>query len=144
EGDNQNNLGGGVKNGHQGGALHFGPDGKLYVALGDQTAGQPAQDLHTLQGKILRINRDGSVPEDNPFYHATTGKYRAIWALGCRNPFTFAFQPGTGRMLINDVGGAFEEINEGVAGANYGWGVIEHGPTKDPRFRGPIHWYKES
>lgn len=144
EGDDQNTLGGGVKNGHQGGALHVGPDGKLYVAIGDQTAGQPAQDLHTFQGKILRLNRDGSIPPDNPFYHKTTGKYRAIWALGCRNPFTFAFQPGTGRMLINDVGGAFEEINEGVAGANYGWGAIEHGPTKDPRFRGPIHWYKES
>jgi uncharacterized repeat protein (TIGR03806 family) len=144
EGDDQNTLGGGVKNGHQGGAIHFGPDGKLYVALGDQTAGQPAQDLHTFQGKILRLNRDGSIPTDNPFYQKTTGKYRAIWALGCRNPFTFAFQPGTGRMLINDVGGAFEEINEGVAGANYGWGAIEHGPTTDPRYRGPIYWYKES
>jgi uncharacterized repeat protein (TIGR03806 family) len=144
EGDNQNNLGGGVQNGHQGGALHFGRDGKLYVAIGDQTAGQPAQDMHTFQGKILRINADGAIPEDNPFYRKTTGKYRAIWALGCRNPFTFAFQPSTGRMLINDVGGAFEEINEGVAGANYGWGAIEHGPTKDPRFRGPIYWYKES
>jgi uncharacterized repeat protein (TIGR03806 family) len=144
EGDDQNTLGGGVKNGHQGGALHFGPDGKLYVAIGDQTAGQPAQDLHTFQGKILRLNPDGSVPEDNPFVKQTTGKYRAIWALGLRNPFTFAVQTGTGRMFINDVGGAFEEINEGVAGANYGWGAIEHGPTKDPRFRGPVHWYKES
>jgi uncharacterized repeat protein (TIGR03806 family) len=144
EGDDQNKLGGSVQNGHQGGAIHFGPDGKLYIAIGDQTAGQPAQDLHTFQGKILRINRDGSIPGDNPFFHKTTGKYRAIWALGCRNPFTFAFQPGTGRMYINDVGGAFEEINEGVAGANYGWGAIDHGPTTDPRFRGPIHWYKES
>jgi uncharacterized repeat protein (TIGR03806 family) len=144
EGDNQEKLGGGVKNGHQGGAIHFGKDGKLYVAIGDQTAGAPAQDLKTLQGKILRLNRDGSIPEDNPFYRKTTGKYRAIWALGLRNPFTFAFQPGTGRMFINDVGGANEEINVGAAGANYGWPTVEHGPTKDPRFRGPIHWYKES
>lgn len=144
EGDNQEKLGGGVKNGHQGGAIHFGPDGKLYVAIGDQTAGAPAQDLHTLQGKILRLNRDGSIPKDNPFVRQTTGKYRAIWALGLRNPFTFAFQPGSGRMFINDVGGANEEINVGAAGANYGWPTVEHGPTNDRRFRGPIHWYKES
>jgi uncharacterized repeat protein (TIGR03806 family) len=144
EGDNQEKLGGGVKNGHQGGAIHFGKDGKLYIAIGDQTAGAPAQDLKTLQGKILRINADGSIPQDNPFYRKTTGKYRAIWALGLRNPFTFAFQPGTGRMFINDVGGANEEINVGAAGANYGWPTVEHGPTRDPRFRGPIHWYKES
>jgi uncharacterized repeat protein (TIGR03806 family) len=144
EGDNQDALGGGVKNGHQGGAIHFGKDGKLYVAIGDQTAGAPAQDLHTLQGKILRLERDGSIPTDNPFYRQTTGKYRAIWALGLRNPFTFAFQPGTGRMFINDVGGANEEVNEGFAGANYGWPTADHGPTKDRRFRGPIHWYRES
>ncbi len=144
EGDNQEKLGGGVKNGHQGGAIHFGPDGKLYIAIGDQTAGAPAQDRKTLQGKILRINPDGSIPADNPFFHQTTRKYRAIWALGLRNPFTFAFQPGTGRMYINDVGGANEEINVGEAGANYGWPTVEHGPTNDRRFRGPIHWYKES
>jgi uncharacterized repeat protein (TIGR03806 family) len=144
EGDDQEKLGGGVKNGHQGGAIHFGPDGKLYIAIGDQTAGAPAQDMKTLQGKILRINPDGSIPADNPFFRQTTGKYRAIWALGLRNPFTFAFQSGTGRMLINDVGGANEEVNVGSAGANYGWPTVEHGPTNDRRFRGPIHWYKES
>jgi uncharacterized repeat protein (TIGR03806 family) len=144
EGDDQNKLGGGVKNGHQGGAIHFGKDGKLYVAIGDQTAGDPAQNMSTLQGKILRLNPDGSIPQDNPFYKTAKGKYRAIWALGLRNPFTFAVQPGTGRILINDVGGANEEINEGFAGANYGWPTADHGPTTDPRFRGPIYWYPES
>jgi uncharacterized repeat protein (TIGR03806 family) len=144
EGDDQNKLGGGVKNGHQGGAIHFGKDGKLYIAIGDQTAGAPAQDMKTLQGKILRINPDGSIPRDNPFYKTAQGKYRAIWALGCRNPFTFAVQPGTGRIFINDVGGANEEINEGIAGANYGWPTADHGPTSDPRFRGPIYWYPEN
>jgi uncharacterized repeat protein (TIGR03806 family) len=144
EGDDQNKLGGGVKNGHQGGAIHFGKDGKLYIAIGDQTAGAPAQSMKTLQGKMLRINKDGSIPKDNPFYRTAKGKYRAIWALGLRNPFTFAVQPGSGRMFINDVGGANEEINEGVAGANYGWPTADHGPTKDKRFRGPIYWYKES
>ncbi len=80
-------------------------------------------------------------PTDNPFYQTAHGKYRAIWALGLRNPFTFAVQPDTGRILINDVGqGTWEEINEGFAAANYGWPMAE-GPTSDRRFRGPIHHY---
>jgi putative heme-binding domain-containing protein len=141
EGDDQRKLGGTVPAGHQGGAIHFGRDGKLYIAVGDQTAGKPAQDLNSLLGKLLRINRDGSIPEDNPFVFKAAGKYRAIWALGLRNPFTFAVQPETGRIFINDVGGVAEEINEGQAGANYGWPTVEHGPTNDPRFRGPIHYY---
>jgi putative heme-binding domain-containing protein len=141
EGDDQRQLGGEVPAGHQGGAIHFGVDGKLYVALGDQTAGKPAQDLGTLQGKMLRLDRDGSIPLDNPFASSLRGKPRAIWALGLRNPFTFAVQPETGRIFINDVGGVAEEINEGFAGANYGWPAVEHGPTTDPRFRGPIHHY---
>jgi putative heme-binding domain-containing protein len=141
EGDDQTKLGGTVPAGHQGGALHFGKDGKLYIAIGDQTAGKPAQDLNSLLGKLLRINPDGSIPDDNPFASKTTGKYRATWALGLRNPFTFAVQPETGRIFINDVGGQAEEINEGIAGANYGWPTVEHGPTSDPRFTGPIHHY---
>ena len=116
EGDDQAKLGGNVPAGHQGGALHFGKDGKLYVALGDQTAGLPAQELTTFQGKLLRLNPDGSIPEDNPFCQTARGKYRAIWALGLRNPFRFAVQPGTGRIFINDVGqDNWEEIDEGVA-----------------------------
>ena len=119
EGDDQAKLGGSEPAGHQGGAIHFGTDGKLYVAIGEQTAGMPAQQMTTLQGKMLRLNPDGSIPADNPFYRTAKGKYRAIWALGLRNPFTFAVQPGTGRILINDVGqGTWEEINEGFAGAN--------------------------
>jgi putative heme-binding domain-containing protein len=141
EGDDQTRLGGDVPAGHQGGAIHFGKDGKLYVAIGDQTAGKPAQNLGSLLGKLLRLNPDGSIPSDNPFVSRTQGKYRAIWALGLRNPFTFAVQPETGRIFINDVGGVAEEVNEGVAGANYGWPTVEHGPTTDQRFRGPIHHY---
>jgi putative heme-binding domain-containing protein len=141
EGDDQGTLGGRRPDGHQGGALHFGGDGKLYVAIGDQTAGEPSQHLDTLQGKLLRLNADGSIPRDNPFYRSARGKYRAIWALGLRNPFSFAVQPGTGRIFINDVGETrWEEVDEGVAGANYGWPATE-GPTDDPRFRGPIHHY---
>ena len=141
EGDDQTKLGGDVPAGHQARAIHFGKDGKLYVAIGDQTAGKPAQELNSLLGRLLRLNADGTIPEDNPFVAKATGKYRATWALGLRNPFTFAVQPETGRLFINDVGGRAEEVNEGVAGANYGWPTVEHGPTNDPKFRGPVHYY---
>jgi putative heme-binding domain-containing protein len=142
EGDDQRALGGNIPAGHQGGAVHFGRDGKLYVAIGEQTAGQPAQRLDTFQGKLLRINADGSIPEDNPFYSKAHGKYRAIWALGLRNPFTFAVQPETGRIFINDVGqNAWEEIDEGFAGANYGW-PAEEGESTNSKHRAPIHTYK--
>jgi uncharacterized repeat protein (TIGR03806 family) len=141
EGDDQTKLGGSVPAGHQGGGLHFGKDGKLYIGIGEQTAASPAQRLDSLLGKLLRINPDGSIPEDNPFYHQATGKYRAIWALGLRNPFAFAVQPGTGRIFINDVGNSrLEEINEGVAGGNYGWPENE-GPTPDPKYRSPLFAY---
>src|SRR5262249_3451985 len=77
EGDDQAKRGGSVPAGHQGGAVHFGGDGKLYVAIGDQTAGKPAQAFDSLLGRLLRLNPDGSIPEDNPFVHKTSGKYRA-------------------------------------------------------------------
>ena len=100
EGDDQTTLGGKVPAGHQGGAIHFGPDGKLYVGLGEQTAGPPPQRLDSLLGKLLRLNPDGTIPDRQPVLRPQPrGKYRAIWALGCRNPFTFAVQPETGRML---------------------------------------------
>lgn len=144
KGDDQSTLGGFEPAGHQGGAMHFGPDGKLYVGIGEQTAKTPSQKLDTLQGKILRFNDDGSIPNDNPFYARTTGKYQSIWAIGCRNPWTFAFDPDTGEMLICDVGGEFEEINVGLAGRNYGWPVVDHGPNDDERYEAPIHWYPQS
>ncbi len=144
EGDDQTRLGGNRPDGHQGGAIHFGKDGKLYIGIGEQTTGLPSQKLDTLLGKLLRINSDGSIPEDNPFFKTATGRYRAIWAYGLRNPFAFAVQPGSGRILINDVGDArWEEINEGMAGANYGWPHAE-GPSADTRFKGPLYAYDHS
>src|SRR5689334_3487711 len=111
---------------HNGGAIHFGPDGKLYVAVGENANGANAQTLSNRLGKMLRINSDGSIPGDNPFFNTATVLNRSIWALGLRNPFTFAFQPGTGRMFINDVGqNTWEEINDGMAGSNYGWPTTE-------------------
>jgi glucose/arabinose dehydrogenase len=126
---------------HQGGNIRFGPEGKLYVAVGDDRNGANSQLTNNLFGKILRINADGGIPEDNPFYSTLSGKNRAIWALGLRNPFSFAFQRLGGRLFINDVGEeTWEEINDGIAGSNYGWPDTE-GFTNDPRFRSPILVY---
>jgi len=146
-GDDQTKMGGDVPAGHQGGALHFAADGKLYISIGEQTSGLPSQKLDTFLGKILRINRDGSIPADNPFVDETKGKYRAIWARGARNPFTFAIRSSDELMLINDVGGKFEEVNVGQAGANYGWPVAQHGDLEEhekKEFQRPIYWYPES
>ncbi len=128
---------------HNGGALHFGPDGHLYVAVGDNANGSNAQSLATRHGKMLRITSTGAIPTDNPFFNQATGDNRAIWALGLRNPFTFSFQPGAGRMFINDVGqNIWEEINDGIAGSNYGWPTCEgFCNPPNPSFRDPIFAY---
>lgn len=127
---------------HNGGALHFGKDGRLYVAVGDNARRENAQSLRNLHGKMLRINKNGSIPKTNPFYGRARGKNKAIWARGLRNPFSFAVQPGSGKIFINDVGQkTWEEINRGVRGANYGWPKYE-GPERDRRYRGPVYAYR--
>ena len=132
---------------HNGGAIHFGPDGKLYITVGDNRQnllGKDVTALTNLYGKVLRINKDGNIPNDNPFYNTASGKYRSIWARGLRNPYTFAHQPGTGRMFINDVGeAAWEEINEGQAGAHYGWPATE-GPTGNAAYETPFYAYNHN
>ncbi len=128
---------------HNGGAIHFGPDGKLYVGVGENANSANSQTLTNRLGKILRYNPDGSIPTDNPFFNTATGANGAIWALGLRNPFTFGFQPGTGRLFINDVGqSTWEEINDGIAGSNYGWPNCEGAcsPT-NMNFRDPLFQY---
>jgi glucose/arabinose dehydrogenase len=108
---------------HNSGALHFGKDGKLYVAHGDNATDANAQNLNNAFGKIHRFNSDGTIPTDNPFYNTSTGVARAIWAYGIRNSFTTAIERATGKIFANDVGGGGpEEINNIVAGANYGQG----------------------
>lgn len=131
---------------HMGGALRFGADGKLYIAVGGQedliepAATSNSQNLVNPFGKILRINADGSVPPDNPFYNKPSA-YQAIFAFGFRNPFSFDIQPGTGLIYINDVGaGSWEEIDQGVAGANYGWPAAE-GYSNNPIYTNPIFAY---
>jgi glucose/arabinose dehydrogenase len=137
---------------HNGGALHFGLDDKLYIAVGENATPSNAQTLNNLLGKMLRINKDGSIPTDNPFYNTATGQNRAIWTLGLRNPFTFSVQPGTGRIFINDVGaGTWEEINDQPPipppsipnPRNYGWPNAE-GSTLCSTYLCPKYAYPHS
>ena len=132
---------------HNGGATHFGLDGKLYVAVGDSSVSSNAPSLSTLSGKLLRINPDGTVPPDNPFV-GVAGARPEIWAFGLRNPFTSAVDPVDGRIYVNDVGnGQWEEVNVGIIGANYGWPSCEGpqgtglGTCTNPAFTYPIHAY---
>ena len=141
---------------HNGGALNFGPDGKLYIAVGDGASSPTdAQSLGSLNGKILRINTDGTIPSDNPFFTnpaVGTGNNRAIYALGLRNPFTFAFQPGTNLAFVNDVGSSGanrrEETNPLSAGANFGWPNVEGIQASPPAFANgtytnPVYVYND-
>ncbi len=133
---------------HNGGALAFGADGKLYVSTGEAGTGSNAQSQSNLLGKILRINSDGTIPTDNPFYATNTGNMRAIYALGFRNPFKMVVQPGTGKIFINDVGaGTWEEVNELAAGKNYGWPGIEGvrvAQTMPTDYQDPVFAYNHS
>ena len=129
---------------HNGGAIHFGIDGKLYIGVGENARSANAPDLTIPLGKLLRVNDDGTIPTDNPFYTTQTGLARAIWASGLRNPFTFAVEPVTGRIHINDVGeGTWEEINLGTAGADYGWPSTE-GLTSNAGITSPLFTYRHS
>ncbi len=127
---------------HVGGSIRFGPDDKLYFAVGDNGDGTNAQDLDNPHGKILRINRDGSIPADNPFV-GQPGKLGAIWAYGFRNPWRFQFDSATGQLYGGDVGDyTWEEVNRIVKGGNYGWPVHEGVcPGECPGFVNPIHAY---
>jgi glucose/arabinose dehydrogenase len=110
---------------HNGGSVHFGKDGKLYISVGDDKNGNNAQSMSSLFGKLLRVNADGTIPSDNPFYTQNSGPFRAIYAYGLRNPFAFSVQPGTGRIFVNDVGehagNDREEIDDIAKGGNYQW-----------------------
>jgi glucose/arabinose dehydrogenase len=132
---------------HNGGVLRFGPDGMLYVGIGDSSDSARAQDPSVLEGKALRLMPDGSVPPDNPFV-GQAGVRGEIFALGLRNPFRFDFDPIGGGLWACDVGaGTMEEIDIVAAGANYAWPRCEgtfpdgcHLPTDTP----PIFAYPHS
>ena len=118
---------------HAGMRARFGPDQKLYVATGDSTEWDLAQKLDSLAGKTLRLNDDGTLPEDNPFVK-TPGARPEIWTYGHRNPQGMAWQPGSGLMFQTEHGpSSFEgkgsggdEVNIVEAGKNYGWAEIHH------------------
>jgi glucose/arabinose dehydrogenase len=131
---------------HDGGVLAFGPDGKLYVGTGDAGRGARAQDLSSPSGKILRLNPDGTVPEDNPFPGSP------VYSLGHRNVQGLAWQPSSGQLYAAEHGPTGEngwcchdEINRIVPGGNYGWPEVT-GRVGDPRFLDPLvesgegHW----
>ena len=122
---------------HNGGQLQFGPDGYLYIGMGDGGFfGDPSgngQNMDTLLGKMLRIDVDGGkpyrIPEDNPF-RGKPGVRPEIWAYGLRNPWRFSFDSGTGDMYIGDVGESkWEEVDfqprDSRGGENYGWSLLE-------------------
>ncbi|WP_416973772.1 PQQ-dependent sugar dehydrogenase [Streptomyces sp. 4F14] len=143
---------------HNGGDIAFGPDGYLYIALGDGgSAGDPqgnGQKLNTLLGKLLRIDPKGAkpyaIPRDNPFVN-TPGARGEIWSYGLRNPWRFSFDKATKDVLIADVGqNAWEEIDWASAssrgGENYGWSQMEgnhpfRGGVEPANHVRPIHEY---
>jgi glucose/arabinose dehydrogenase len=110
---------------HDGGRLAFGPDGTLYATTGDAWDRARAQELDSLNGKILRLNADGTIPADNPFSGSP------VYSYGHRNPQGLAWQPGTGVLYSTEHGPSGEmgacchdEVNRIVAGGNYGWPLI--------------------
>ena len=126
---------------HNGGAMHFGLDGKLYIAAGENSTPSNSQDLGTTHGKLLRINKDGTIPQDNP-YAKKLGADPRIWSAGWRNPFTFDVS-AKGQILVNDVGfETMQEIDDATKGGqNYGW-PLEEGLVPNAQFTKPIYTYK--
>jgi glucose/arabinose dehydrogenase len=117
---------------HNGGRIAFGPDGKLYAGVGETGDSGLAQDRDSLNGKILRINPDGSVPRDNPFG-------TAVWTWGHRNVQGLAWDR-RGRLWASEFGqNTFDEVNLIRRGRNYGWPVVEgKGSTDGGRFTNPL------
>ena len=130
---------------HNGGQIAFGPEGMLYIGMGDGgSAGDPkgyAQNPEELLGKMLRIDVDApvtpglkyAIPKDNPFVGSEDGTRDEIWALGLRNPWRFSFDPLTGNLWAADVGQKkWEEVHLIEKGKNYGWNIMEGGHCYNP------------
>lgn len=124
---------------HNGGNIHFGPDGKLYVSVGENATPSNAQDSSAGNplGKIHRLNADGSIPNDNPW------PGRSFWSIGHRNSFDFTFDPQTGQMYCSENGpNCDDEINRVPKGANMGWPVEGNcAYTNDPEYVKPLYYF---
>jgi glucose/arabinose dehydrogenase len=109
---------------HDGCRIRFGADGKLWITMGDANNSANAQNPNSLNGKVLRVNKDGSIPTDNPILPGAAGR-TAAYTMGHRNPQGITFEPGTGRAFEVEHGAnTHDEINILVAGANYGWPTV--------------------
>lgn len=125
---------------HKGGCIDFGPDGYLYVSLGEDGTPLVAQSLAILKGKVLRIDVDNpggglqyGIPPDNPFAGNTSGYREEIYAFGFRNPWRFSFDSQTGNLWLGDVGqDRWEEVDVILSGRNYGWPRIEGNQCYQP------------
>lgn len=112
--------------GHFGSRLVFAPDKTLFITLGERQLGSPAQDVTQTLGKVVRINRDGSLPADNPAFGAAA--LPGLWSIGHRNPQGAALHPTTGELWLSEHGSqGGDEINIARAGANYGWPLVSYG-----------------
>ena len=122
---------------HNGGRIKFGPDDKLYITTGDAQIPELSQDINSLAGKILRINPDGSIPEDNPFENSP------VFAYGLRNPQGLAWHPISGDLFASDHGPTSQdEINLIKAGENYGWPIVTCNQG-DTEYEDPISCYSD-
>jgi len=139
---------------HFGSRLVFAPDSTLFVTLGDRGQGDPAQDLQSHIGKVVRIGRDGGVPADNPFV-GRTDALPEIWSYGHRNVQGATLDPATGELWTVEHGArGGDEINRPEAGKNYGWPVITYGVdysgarigegTSKPGMEQPVHYWDPS
>ncbi|SMF13427.1 Glucose/arabinose dehydrogenase, beta-propeller fold [Alteromonadaceae bacterium Bs31] len=130
---------------HYGGGLAFGPDEKLYLTTGEMFDGSASPDLTRSGGKIIRINKDGSIPADNPYVDGEGGNLDEVWAIGLRNPYRAYWDLVKDRLYISEVGGnvqetAREDLHIGRKGADYGWPACE-GQCSDSAYDDPIYDY---
>ena len=137
-----------IGRGHFGHRLVFGRDGTLFITSGDRMRFDPAQSLASNLGKVVRINRDGSIPKDNPFAGRPDAR-GDVWSVGHRNMLAAAVDPGTGQLWVAEMGPlGGDELNLVERGANCGWPVVSNGDNYDkspipdhdtkPEFKAPV------